>query len=461
MIAILALLSTAQPVTPPPPAQAQPGSEARARANLASYVSEDDYPVDALRAREEGSVSFRLVVGRDGRPTYCVVSMTSGSESLDATTCRIMMERARFTPARDAAGHNVTDVASGRIRWQLQGDPEPIVVVDVRDLVLSFGEFVREDDYPAEAAAERAFGMVEFSIDVGSDNRPSNCRVTRSSGSAALDRRACEIAMTRPRYVAGTDAPGRPVNDRLRGRIFWRPRVPVSLSFLPPPRAPAAAPAPLAVPTPPPASTPPTRGDGRAARARASLSSYVTDDDYPLEALRGHEQGMAAFRLGVGIDGSVTSCVITSSTDSPSLDETTCRLMTERAHFTPALDRRGRPTTDTATGRINWRIQEAEPVGPQEPVRAGWINLRPYLGAADFAAEVRDLGVDGVVDFRLTFSPTGTVTACRVVNSSGNHTLDERTCTLMTERVRIEPALNADGVADTAFVNATIHWRLP
>ena len=87
--------------------------------NLATYLSDFDYPVEARQRREQGTVSFRLTIGPDGRPTECVVTQSSGSAILDETTCRLMRERPRFTPARDRNGNPVSDTVEARIRWRL------------------------------------------------------------------------------------------------------------------------------------------------------------------------------------------------------------------------------------------------------------------------------------------------------------------------------------------------------
>jgi len=104
------------PAPPPPPQRVEP---ARARANLASYVSDADYPASAQRNEEQGTTGFRLTVGTDGRVTNCEVTSSSGSSTLDAATCNIMRRRARFTPAHDSAGNPTTDTVSSRIRWVL------------------------------------------------------------------------------------------------------------------------------------------------------------------------------------------------------------------------------------------------------------------------------------------------------------------------------------------------------
>lgn len=106
----------APPPAPPPPRTVEP---AKARANLASYITNDDYPQDAIRNEQQGVTGFRLDVGPDGRVSNCTVTSSSGSSSLDSTTCRLLRSRARFTPATDSNGNRTSDSVSGRIRWQL------------------------------------------------------------------------------------------------------------------------------------------------------------------------------------------------------------------------------------------------------------------------------------------------------------------------------------------------------
>jgi protein TonB len=104
-----------------PPAITQPKkvAPARARANLASYVSDEDYPGSAVRNEEQGTTRFRLAVGPDGRVTDCTVTGSSGSSALDGATCRLMKQRARFTPAHDSDGKPMADSVASAIRWVL------------------------------------------------------------------------------------------------------------------------------------------------------------------------------------------------------------------------------------------------------------------------------------------------------------------------------------------------------
>ena len=109
----------APPAPPPPPPAPKKVEPARAKANLPSLFSDEDYPAAALRAGEAGTTGFRLAVGPDGRVTGCTVTSSSGSSSLDSTTCRLLQRRARFAPARDSSGNPTTDSYPGRITWRL------------------------------------------------------------------------------------------------------------------------------------------------------------------------------------------------------------------------------------------------------------------------------------------------------------------------------------------------------
>ncbi|MDQ3143507.1 MAG: energy transducer TonB [Pseudomonadota bacterium] len=119
----------AQSIAAPPTHAPAPGISERTRpiGGLAGLFSADDYPGVALRQGAQGAVGFRLTVSRDGRVSRCDVTGSSGSASLDSSTCAILQRRARFEPARDAGGKPVEDLFSGRIRWELP-EPEPLPV---------------------------------------------------------------------------------------------------------------------------------------------------------------------------------------------------------------------------------------------------------------------------------------------------------------------------------------------
>jgi TonB family protein len=146
LFALLAWLAPAEiPATPPPPV-APPVIETNAylselpksgitpemfkrpslaKANLVPLFSTEDYPLEAIRNEEQGTVAVVLRVAANGRVSDCIVAESSGSPSLDLQTCRVLWSRARFVPARDAQGRPIESAWRQRIRWELP-EPEPM-----------------------------------------------------------------------------------------------------------------------------------------------------------------------------------------------------------------------------------------------------------------------------------------------------------------------------------------------
>ena len=94
-----------------------PAVRARSRQNLPSYVRADDYPSGALSRNEQGQVLFELTVSPAGQVTGCQILRSSGSTELDDKTCQIMVQRARFYPARNGRNTAVPDVVRSSIGW--------------------------------------------------------------------------------------------------------------------------------------------------------------------------------------------------------------------------------------------------------------------------------------------------------------------------------------------------------
>lgn len=95
-----------------------------------------------------------------------------------------------------------------------------------------------------------------------------------------------------------------------------------------------------------------------------------TGEDYPSLALDRNEQGNVGVTLQVDATGAVTSCRVTKSSGSTSLDEQTCALYRARARFEPARDSRGRPQRSHYSTTIKWAIAEDD--GPPPMPRQPW-----------------------------------------------------------------------------------------
>jgi TonB family protein len=244
--------------------------------------------------------------------------------------------------------------------------------------------------------------------------RVSACRVTGSSGSASLDDATCRIFRERAQFEPARDAHGRAVPDQISSHMRW----------VLPDRDPSM-------------------------RARTNLASYLSDNDYPAEAIRLGQQGTVGFRLFIDADGLVSDCRIISSSGYASLDEATCRIMRARARFTPAHDASGHPIPDTISSRIRWVLPPSQ------------IDLTPYLRLADYPREARPQRGTAMVEVLMNFSPEGRVTKCEVTRHSYNAALDARTCEIAQARVHLPPIHDAGGNALPQTFYGIARWGVP
>src|SRR5947209_1957144 len=77
-------------------------------------------------------------------------------------------------------------------------------------------------DYPPEAARNHWQDTVQVELTVGTDGRPSACRVIRSSGYKTLDDTTCNILMTRAHFRPALDANGHPAVETFKSPpITW------------------------------------------------------------------------------------------------------------------------------------------------------------------------------------------------------------------------------------------------
>lgn len=84
---------------------------------LRGAIRARDYPVAERRARIEEVVTVRFTVTPDGRATACRTMRSSGNAALDATTCRLIEQRFRYAPARDAGGVPRAEERGWQQRW--------------------------------------------------------------------------------------------------------------------------------------------------------------------------------------------------------------------------------------------------------------------------------------------------------------------------------------------------------
>lgn len=188
---------------------------------------------------------------------------------------------------------------------------------------------------------------------------------------------------------------------------------------------------PTLVPPPPPA-LPIQIGEGafnpRAPKPMSYPGSWVMTADYPPDSLRANEQGTTGFTVTVDTQGRVNDCRISASSGSPRLDETTCRLVTQRARFTPATDSKDNPLEGTYANRVRWVLPAITPPEPGQAVTT------------------------------YTVQASGDVTGCKVVLEGAAATSMNRMAGFCGNTKKMKPYLDSDKkpVSRTVTMTTTI-----
>ncbi len=153
------------------------------------------------------------------------------------------------------------------------------------------------------------------------------------------------------------EAPPPPVAPPVKINVATTPPDIATVTVAPPPAPPVVIAGPPIVAPPAPTPPPPPKGATSPVQPRGNPGSWATDADYPQRALREERAGTTGFRVTVGADGRVVDCTVTSSSGSPDLDDATCKNVTRRARFKPAMEN-GVAVQSTYSNRIRWVIPE-------------------------------------------------------------------------------------------------------
>ena len=103
------------PVNDPPAAAPPPRQVNMARA--ARWIGGGPSNADNPQGRYQGTVAVQVAVEPNGTVSKCAAVRGSGNASLDAATCRLVRERARFDPALNAQGSPIASQAYTTIVW--------------------------------------------------------------------------------------------------------------------------------------------------------------------------------------------------------------------------------------------------------------------------------------------------------------------------------------------------------
>ena len=188
------------------------GTPAWAQDILHVQVPTVDYPAGVRPDGSRHRVELRYELDRTGHVATCAVVHGSGLPELDAESCRILTTRARLRPQPDQM--------RGRLEFVWAGRDAPANAASARGEPLAYdlARRISDADFPHEAFGES--GTTSYAVTVSPGGNPIRCVITQSSGVAALDRKTCEIVMTRSIYIPATDGTG-PAYGIAHSQIRW------------------------------------------------------------------------------------------------------------------------------------------------------------------------------------------------------------------------------------------------
>lgn len=204
------------------------------------------------------------------------------------------------------------------------------------------GSWFSPDDYPVDARKAGKEGTVRFEVNVDASGKPTACRIVSTSGSTSLDEATCRSVIAKGQFTPAT-LQGKPVASTYTSNTTWKLEGPVPASVAASSRSVSIVS--MTIPGKP---TP------------IDELSWFKVNDYPADAQKAGKEGVVIFEVTVGADGKPSACRIARSSGTPSLDETTCRVVMERAHFKPAMVN-GKAVTGVYTKPTSWRLQGGVP----------------------------------------------------------------------------------------------------
>ena len=142
----------------------------------------DDYPIQAVQQRKEGTTAFDLIVSPAGKPINCSVTKSSGSGLLDQRACLVAMRKARFSPALGADGQPTYGVYRSQVKWTL--DPYQWAQMEVGpDVELNLSKLPDDANQPID---------IKFAYLVDPDGKTAACTAIGPKRSPVLAKLGCE-----------------------------------------------------------------------------------------------------------------------------------------------------------------------------------------------------------------------------------------------------------------------------
>lgn len=263
------------------------------------------------------------------------------------------------------------------------------------------GNWANTNDYPSRALQQELEGTTGFRVTVGPNGRVADCAIVLSSSSSELDSATCTNVTRRARFEPARDESGKPTTGYYSNRVRWQlPNIVISF-----PRGPEIV---------------------------SMTWTRPSQEYYPPKALAEKRQGKTKVELSISPAGALTDCKILESSTHTDLDSESCKLASDRAIFSPAVDIAGQPTSSRIQTQVKWQIP-----GENIPLASGIPMMTPIIPKAL-------LPKAGSANVSFTVAADGTMADCKVETTLVSQTTPNTFCKMT---LKFEPYTDADGKA--------------
>ena len=219
-------------------------------------------------------------------------------------------------------------------------------------------------------------------------------------------------------------------------------------------------------------SAEPKRIPNRPVSPAGDPARWVTDYDYPGSARNQGRTGETKVMLTVNRWGRVADCSVVSSSGDKDLDTAACAKTVERARFYPALDADLQPIATTYDYTVAWTGPKDRPLpdavmlappgyGMSYPSAPSFYMPTQRLSSNDgYPVDALAADAEGLARLDISIDPSGQVSNCKVLESTGNMALDTASCELAYRSKASKPAQDVDGEPTTGRVERSIRWTI-
>ncbi len=176
--------------------------------------------VAAMKAgvKDNTNLALNLEVSKIGDVSKCTATVIPRNERLKKGACGLVVARARYKPAEDGSGLAINSSDSASFVF---AGPNVLVTRDFGAARFIDGS-IYDEDYPREAVSLRQQGWVVMALRINAEGAISDCQISISSGSAALDSGSCRLVKSRFRFIPAIGSKGVPLQTVGQFRIVWR-----------------------------------------------------------------------------------------------------------------------------------------------------------------------------------------------------------------------------------------------